>query len=73
MEDVAATVRWTHENAAKYGLDPARICLSGQSGGSFLSLGACKVLQDSGEIGKVKSLFLMCPMIGNDYVDVPKD
>jgi acetyl esterase/lipase len=73
MEDVAASVRFLHENAANYGLDPSRQCLMGQSGGSFLSLGAAKVLQDAGEINKIKALFLKCPMIFNDFIDVADD
>jgi len=73
MQDVACAVRFIHENAAKYGLDPDRICLAGQSGGAFLALGACKLLADSNEAHKVKSQFLCSPMIDNDHFDLPKD
>ena len=58
MEDIAAAVRFLHENGANYGLDPTRMGLTGCSGGSLVSLGAAKILVDSGEANKLKALFL---------------
>jgi len=35
IEDTAAAIRWTHENIARFGGDPARIVLAGHSAGAY--------------------------------------
>jgi acetyl esterase/lipase len=59
MQDIAATVRFLHENGATYGLDPTRMGLTGCSGGSFVSLGAAKILADSGEANNEGHVLVM--------------
>lgn len=38
LEDAAAAVRWTHDNAARFGGDPDRIVLAGHSAGAYLAV-----------------------------------
>ena len=37
VQDGAAAVRWTRDNIARYGGDPARLALSGHSAGAYIS------------------------------------
>jgi acetyl esterase/lipase len=37
IEDAAAAVRWTHDNAARFGGDPGRIVLAGHSAGAYIA------------------------------------
>lgn len=37
LEDAAAAVRWTHDNAARFGGDPDRIVLAGHSAGAYIA------------------------------------
>jgi acetyl esterase/lipase len=38
LEDAAAAVRWTHDNAARFGGDPSRIVLAGHSAGAYIAV-----------------------------------
>jgi acetyl esterase/lipase len=38
IEDVKAAIRWTRANAAKYGIDPKRVALWGESAGAYLAI-----------------------------------
>ncbi|WP_338663578.1 alpha/beta hydrolase [Pararoseomonas sp. SCSIO 73927] len=47
LEEMAAVVRWLAAHGAKWGLDPSRIVLGGDSAGANLALGAALLLRQS--------------------------
>jgi len=49
LEDCRAAVRWLYSNAGKFGIDPTRIAIIGQSAGGFLAA----LLGTSGDIENV--------------------
>jgi acetyl esterase len=50
LNDVVATIRWTHQNSEQLGIDSQRIALGGISRGANLALSTALVLRDSGNI-----------------------
>jgi acetyl esterase/lipase len=69
LNDCVSGLKWTVANASKYGIDPARIIVSGESGGGNLTLATGLKLKRDGEIGLVKGLYAMCPYIAGSYPD----
>jgi acetyl esterase len=63
LEQVVAVARWLHGNAARLGIDPARIALGGDSAGGNLSLAAALALREAGEGNLVKALLLIYPVV----------
>ena len=56
--DVYTSVKHICQNAGEYGIDENKICLTGRSGGSYLSLSAAHMLAKANEVHMVKALFL---------------
>jgi acetyl esterase len=48
LEDCVAALRWLGQNGAEFGIDPARLALTGDSAGGNLSLASAMVLRDQG-------------------------
>ena len=42
-------IKWIYQNGSSHGIDTSRICLAGQSGGSFLATCAAHMLVKSGD------------------------
>jgi acetyl esterase len=70
LNDCVSGLRWTVANASKYGIDPARVVVSGESGGGNLTLAMGLKLKREGGLELVKGLYALCPYIVGSYPDV---
>ena len=62
------------ENAEKYGCDPNKLCVTGESGGGWISMGASILLSREDKCDKIKLLLLTCPMLGALATsDIPRE
>jgi acetyl esterase/lipase len=62
--DCYAALKFIIANAEKYGVDPKRVTISGESGGAYLSMGLGMELSKRGESSLVPFIMGSCPMIG---------
>jgi acetyl esterase/lipase len=69
LDDCVSGLKWTVDHAAKYGIDPSRIVVSGESGGGNLTLATGLKLKRDGELGLVKGLYALCPYIAGSWPD----
>ncbi len=69
LNDCVSGLKWTAENASKYGIDPTRIIVCGESGGGNLTLATGLKLKAEDEIGLIKGLYALCPYIVGKYPD----
>ena len=69
LNDCVSGFKWVVENAAKYGVDPSRIVVGGESGGGNLTLALGLKLKRDGELGLVKGLYALCPYIAGHWPD----
>jgi len=69
LNDCVSGLKWTVANASKYGIDPSRIIVCGESGGGNLTLATGLKLTRDGEIGLVKGLYALCPYIAGSWPD----
>jgi len=58
-------------DASKYGIDPARIIVGGESGGGNLTLATGLKLKRDGDLALVKGLYALCPYIAGRWPDGP--
>ncbi len=64
LNDCVSGLKWTSANAAKLGIDPARIIIAGDSGGGNLSLATAMKLLRDGDVGLIRGVYALCPFIG---------
>jgi acetyl esterase len=69
LNDCVSGLKWTVANAPKYGIDPARVIVSGESGGGNLTLATGLQLKRDGDLGLVKGLYALCPYVNGHWPD----
>jgi len=69
LNDCVSGLKWTVANASKYGIDPARIIVGGESGGGNLTLATGLKLKRDDDLALVKGLYALCPYIAGRWPD----
>lgn len=67
LDDCVASVHWVSENASALGIDPDRLVVAGESGGGNLTLATGMRLKQSGELGRIRGLYALCPYIAGRW------
>jgi acetyl esterase/lipase len=67
LNDCVSGVKWVAANAARLGIDAARIVVSGESGGGNLAIATALKLSRGGEIGLISGLYALCPYIAGAW------
>ena len=67
LNDCVSGLRWTVENAERFGIDRERIVISGESGGGNLTIATTMSLLRSGEVSLVKGIYALCPYIAGSW------
>ena len=67
LNDCVSGLKWTAASAARLGIDPARITVSGSSGGGNLTLALGLKLKQDGDLGLVRGLYALCPYIAGQW------
>ena len=67
LNDCVSGLRWVSANAARLNIDPARIVVSGESGGGNLSIATTLKLKQDGDLGLIKGLYALCPYIAGQW------
>jgi len=62
VEDCYAALKWLHDNAKEFGVDPTRIAVGGESAGGGLSAALALFARDRGEV-KLAFQLLIYPML----------
>lgn len=67
LNDCVAGLKWVAGNAAALGIDPARIVVTGESGGGNLAIAVAMSLKREGQLGLIKGVYAMCPFIAGQW------
>ena len=69
--DGYAAFKWVIANAEKLGIDPSRICLSGESGGGYICTGVAMHAAKNDEAKDIKLLVAHVPMTSDEFIRKP--
>ena len=67
LNDCVSGLKWTVENANKFGIDPKRVIVAGESGGGNLTLATGLKLKRDGDLGLISGLYALCPYIAGSW------
>jgi len=67
LNDCVSGLKWARANAAALGIDPARIVVTGESGGGNLALAVGMKLKQDGDLSLIKGIYAMCPFIAGEW------
>ncbi len=67
LNDCVSGLKHIVANAADLGIDPARIVVSGESGGGNLTLATGLKLKQDGDLGLIRGLYALCPYIAGEW------
>jgi acetyl esterase/lipase len=67
LDDCVSGLNWVVANAAELNIDPARIIVSGESGGGNLTLATGLRLKREGKLDLIKGLYALCPYIAGTW------
>ena len=58
QQDFVDAVNHVLASPANYGINPAKTCISGCSGGGWIIVGAANLLAKANDLGKIKAIFV---------------
>lgn len=67
LNDCVSGLLWLTQNAARLGVDGARIVVAGESGGGNLAIASTLRLKRDGRLGTIAGLYALCPYIAGQW------
>jgi acetyl esterase/lipase len=67
LNDCVSGLKWVRAHAGKLNIDPECIIVAGESGGGNLTLATGLKLKREGDIGLIKGLYALCPVIAGEW------
>jgi len=67
LHDCLSGLSWVLEHADELAIDTSRVVIAGESGGGNLTLASALSLKRSGELGRIKGLYVLCPYLVGKY------
>ncbi|MEM1433127.1 MAG: alpha/beta hydrolase [Pseudomonadota bacterium] len=67
LNDCVAGLKWVLSQAGEFGIDPAHVIVSGESGGGNLTLATGLKLKAVGDLGLIRGLYALCPYIAGHW------
>lgn len=67
LTDCYSALKWCYEHAAEIGVDPKKITIAGESGGSNLAIATVLKCKKEGTLDMVSGLYALCPYIAGSW------
>ena len=69
LNDCVSGLFWLRANADRFGIDPLRIVVAGESGGGNLALASGMALKRRGALSAISGIYALCPYIAGHWPD----